>query len=219
MRREMLTGNGAAAWGVRLAEVDYVPTYPITPQTEIIETLASWIADGAMDEDGFRANMAHWIDDLGIDGFFIAGKQGEFFSMSLEERKRCFDLAVECAGDKAQTIMSCSDQNMDVVIDLVAGDTWPQYLEVLCPQGRYAAAGAVAGPLVELDIRTLYLKDLSLFGCTVLKPEVFNNLIKRIEQGVILPVVARSFALDEIREAQMFFLEKQHVGKIVLRVN
>ncbi|SDI36356.1 dihydrodipicolinate synthase family protein [Lutimaribacter saemankumensis] len=75
-------------------------------------------ADGAMDEDGFRANMAHWIDDLGIDGFFIAGKQGEFFSMSLEERKRCFDLAVECAGDKAQTIMSCSDQNMDVVIDL-----------------------------------------------------------------------------------------------------
>jgi 4-hydroxy-tetrahydrodipicolinate synthase len=71
-----------------------------------------------MDEDGFRANMAHWIDDLGIDGFFIAGKQGEFFSMSVDERKRCFDIAVDAAGDKAQTIMSCSDQNMDVVIDL-----------------------------------------------------------------------------------------------------
>jgi 4-hydroxy-tetrahydrodipicolinate synthase len=75
-------------------------------------------ADGAIDEDGFRANMDHWIDDLGIDGFFIAGKQGEFFSMSVEERKRCFDLAVEAAGGRAQTIMSCSDQNMDVVIDL-----------------------------------------------------------------------------------------------------
>ncbi len=71
-----------------------------------------------IDEAGFRANMAHWIDDLGIDGFFIAGKQGEFFSMSLDERKRCFDLAVEAAGGRAQTIMSCSDQNMDTVIDL-----------------------------------------------------------------------------------------------------
>lgn len=74
--------------------------------------------DGALDEDGFRANMNHWIEDLGIAGFFVAGKQGECFSMSLEERKRNFDLAVSAADGRAQTIMSCSDQNLDVVIDL-----------------------------------------------------------------------------------------------------
>lgn len=74
--------------------------------------------DLSIDEDGFRANMDHWITDLGIDGFFIAGKQGEFFAMSVDERKRCFDLAVQAADGRAQTIMSCSDQNMDVVIDL-----------------------------------------------------------------------------------------------------
>jgi len=74
--------------------------------------------DLSVDEDGFRANMNHWIEDLGIDGFFIAGKQGEFFAMSVEERKRAFDLAVSAADGRAQTIMSCSDQNMDVVIDL-----------------------------------------------------------------------------------------------------
>ncbi|MEX1327680.1 MAG: alcohol dehydrogenase family protein [Desulfobacterales bacterium] len=108
--------------------------------------------------------------------------------------------------------------SVDVVIDLVAGDKWPQYLEVLRPGGRYAVAGAIAGPLVELDVRTLYLKDLSLFGCTVLEPEVFNNLIKRIEQGAIKPVVARTFTLEEICEAQTLFLKKQHVGKIVLRI-
>ena len=108
--------------------------------------------------------------------------------------------------------------SVDVIIDLVAGDKWPQYLEVLCPGGRYAVAGAIAGPLVELDVRTLYLKDLSFFGCTVLEPEVFHNLIKRIEQGAIKPVVARSFALEEIRDAQTLFLKKQHVGKIVLRI-
>jgi len=108
--------------------------------------------------------------------------------------------------------------SVDVVIDLVAGDKWPQYLDVLRPGGRYAVAGAIAGPLVELDVRTLYLKDLSLFGCTVLDPEVFNNLIKRIEQDAISPVVAQSFALEEIRDAQTLFLQKQHVGKIVLRI-
>lgn len=74
--------------------------------------------DLSIDEEGFARNMEHWIGDLGIDGFFIAGKQGEFFSMSLDERKRAFDLAVRAAAGRAQTIMSCSDQNMDVVIDL-----------------------------------------------------------------------------------------------------
>lgn len=74
--------------------------------------------DLSIDEDGFRANMEHWITDLEIDGLFIAGKQGEFFSMSVDERKRCFDLAARAADGRAQTIMSCSDQNMDVVIDL-----------------------------------------------------------------------------------------------------
>ncbi len=49
MVKEMLTGNYAAAWGARLADVDYVPAFPITPQTEIIEVLSKWINDGAMD--------------------------------------------------------------------------------------------------------------------------------------------------------------------------
>lgn len=48
MNRALLTGNGAVAWGVRLAEVDYLPAFPITPQTEIIETLAAWIDQGEM---------------------------------------------------------------------------------------------------------------------------------------------------------------------------
>lgn len=80
--------------------------------------LTPFRADGAIDEAGLRTNIRHWIDDLGIAGFFIGGKQGEFFAMSVEERKRLFDIAIHECGDKAQTIMSCSDQNMDVVIDL-----------------------------------------------------------------------------------------------------
>ena len=89
---------------------------------------------------------------------------------------------------------------------------------MLRPGGRYAVSGAIAGPLVEWDVRVLYLKDLSLFGCTVLEPEVLYNLIERIEQGMIPPVVAQSFTLEEICDAQTMFLNKQHVGRIVLRI-
>ncbi|QCI66588.1 dihydrodipicolinate synthase family protein [Phreatobacter stygius] len=74
--------------------------------------------DLALDEPALRANIRHWIDDLGIDGLFISGKQGEFFAMSIAERKLSFDIAVDEARGKAGTIMSCSDQNLDVVLEL-----------------------------------------------------------------------------------------------------
>lgn len=75
-------------------------------------------ADFSLNEQGLRANIRHWVDDLDIQGLFIAGKQGEFFSMSQEERKRNFEIAVDETGDAAGTIMSCSDQNFDTVVDL-----------------------------------------------------------------------------------------------------
>lgn len=80
--------------------------------------LTPFAADLSIDEDGFRRNIAHWTGELGIDGLFIAGKQGEFFAMSVEERKRTFEIAVEATSGRGATIMSCSDQNLDVVIEL-----------------------------------------------------------------------------------------------------
>ncbi len=80
--------------------------------------LMPFTPDHVIDEDGFRQNVHHWIHELGIEGLFVTGKQGEFFSMTLEERKRSFELAAEATGDGGYTITSCSDQNMDVVLDL-----------------------------------------------------------------------------------------------------
>ncbi|MCC2521446.1 alcohol dehydrogenase family protein [Vibrio coralliilyticus] len=115
-------------------------------------------------------------------------------------------------------VESLGSNSVDVVIDLVAGDAWPQLLEVLKPKGRYAVSGAIGGALVEMDVRTLYLKDLSFFGCTVLEPEVFGNLVNLIQQGKIQPLIAKSFPLRDIKKAQRFFLEKNHVGKVVLSI-
>jgi len=117
---------------------------------------------------------------------------------------------------KDSVVKSLGSNSIDAVIDIVAGEQWPELLDVLKPSGRYAVAGAIGGPLVELDVRTLYLKDLSLFGCTVLAKEVFSNLIKRIEQNDITPVVAKTFTLGQIADAQKYFVTKKHTGKIVL---
>jgi len=73
--------------------------------------------DYSIDEAGLRRNLRHWVDDLGVDGVFVSGKQGEFFSMSLAERKRTFEIAVDEIGG-ARTILSCSDQNLNTVIEL-----------------------------------------------------------------------------------------------------
>jgi 4-hydroxy-tetrahydrodipicolinate synthase len=80
--------------------------------------LTPFKTDLSLDEVGFRQNIEHWIGDLGIEGLFISGKQGEFFSMSVEERKRTFDVAVAATKNAGGTMMSCSDQNLDTVIDL-----------------------------------------------------------------------------------------------------
>ncbi len=107
----------------------------------------------------------------------------------------------------------------DVVLDLVGGPRWPALLDALVPRGRYVTSGAIAGPIVELDLRTLYLKDLTLVGSTRQEPSVFDDLVGYIEAGEILPVVAERRSLHELRAAQEAFLEKSHMGKIGIQIS
>ena len=111
---------------------------------------------------------------------------------------------------------SIDNETMDVVIDLVAGENWGCLLDVLKKGGRYATAGAIAGPIVELDVRTLYLKDLVLIGCTFQNREVFQNLIGYIERNEIKPLVSKTYPLKNIVNAQKDFVSKKYVGKLVL---
>lgn len=109
-------------------------------------------------------------------------------------------------------------RSFDVVLDLVGGPTWAGIVESLRDGGRYAVAGAIAGPVVELDLRTLYLRDLSFFGCTHQDETIFTDLVRYIEQGEIRPVIAETFALQDLPDAQQAFLSKKHIGKVALSV-
>jgi NADPH:quinone reductase-like Zn-dependent oxidoreductase len=106
--------------------------------------------------------------------------------------------------------------SVDIVIDNVGGATFGKLLKVLRRGGRYVSSGAIAGPIVELDMRDMYLKDIMLVGCTAWDAPVFPDLISYIEYGEIQPLLAATYPLDRIAEAQRVFQEKRHIGKFVL---
>ena len=90
MSRTLLTGNTAAAWGARLAEADYVPAFPITPQTEIIERIASWIDAGEMasrlvtlESEHSMITAAGAAAATGVRVFTATSSQGLLYGMEM----------------------------------------------------------------------------------------------------------------------------------------
>jgi NADPH:quinone reductase-like Zn-dependent oxidoreductase len=86
----------------------------------------------------------------------------------------------------------------------------------LRPGGRYSSAGCIAGPLVEFDLRQLIYKDLQLAGATVVPPGTFARIVACIESGKVRPLLAATYPLAELAEAQEAFIAKRHVGNIVV---
>ncbi len=107
-------------------------------------------------------------------------------------------------------------ESIDVVVDNVAGPGFPAMVKVLRRGGRYVSSGAIAGPVVALDLRNMYLKDITLIGCTAWDEPVFPDLISYIERGEIRPLLAGTYPLSEIARAQEAFTHKRHIGNLVL---
>ena len=116
----------------------------------------------------------------------------------------------------ADLLAELGDSSVDVIIDNVAGEEFGRLLKLLRRGGRYASSGAIAGPMVNMDMRDFYLKDLLLIGCTAWDEPVFPNLVGYIERNEIAPLVAKTFELKDIAAAQREFLTKQHFGNFVL---
>ena len=120
-------------------------------------------------------------------------------------------------GDLAAAVAKVEGgRHIDVVADVVGGPVLADVLNVLRPMGRYVTAGAIAGPLVQIDLRTLYLKQLELIGSTMGTHEEFASLVEHIASGRVKPLLARTYPLSDIRRAQRDFMNKNFFGKLVL---
>jgi NADPH:quinone reductase-like Zn-dependent oxidoreductase len=122
------------------------------------------------------------------------------------------------APDLAAAVAEAGAPPIDVVADVVGGARFPELLPLLRRGGRYTCAGAIAGPIVPLDLRTMYLHDLTLIGATVPPPHAFGELVGLLERGRLRPLLAATFPLERFRDAQEAFIAKRHVGNIVIDV-
>ncbi len=186
---------------------------------------------------GTSENMVNRADVKAGDRVLVAGASGGVGSavVQLAKRRGAYVIGIaegdfkidqvksygadEVIAYGKDTLAELGEQSVDVVIDNVAGPNFPQMMKVLKRGGKFVSSGAIAGPIVELDMRDFYLKDLTLIGCTGWDEPVFPNVISAIENGEIQPALAKTFPLENIVEAQEEFGLKKHVGKFVLIPN
>ncbi|MEO0371523.1 MAG: zinc-binding dehydrogenase [Pseudomonadota bacterium] len=108
------------------------------------------------------------------------------------------------------------EDRFHAVIDVVGGDIWPALIDALRPGGHYAVAGAIGGPIVEADLRRIYLRDITIHGCTFQSPEVFAALIEMVNKGDVRPLISGTYLMQDIARAQEDFQSKRLAGKLVL---
>jgi len=120
------------------------------------------------------------------------------------------------AGHVVADARRAAPEGYDAVIDVAAGPAVGPGLALLRPGGRWVVAGALGGWSVDLDVRRLYLANLALVGSTMHTPRIFDLLVDLARRGVVRPVIAATFDLDQLREAQRQLVERLHVGKIVV---
>jgi NADPH:quinone reductase-like Zn-dependent oxidoreductase len=164
-------------------------------------------------------NMLHRALVTSNDRLLVTGASGGVGSAVVQLAKGDAVLSIgadQVVARDSELAAALGRESVDVVIDLVGGPQLPSLLDVLHRGGRYVTSGAISGPIVELDMRTIYLKDLTLIGATFQEPLVFQNLIRYIERGEIRPLVHASYPLHAIANAQVAFLEKNFVGKLIL---
>ena len=108
------------------------------------------------------------------------------------------------------------DEKITVVADVVGGAGFPALIDVLERGGRYTCSGAIAGPMVELDLRTFYLRDLTFTGSTVVPQGTLATVVRHIEAGAVKPWLAATYPLEDFHAAQEAFIAKTHSGNIVV---
>jgi NADPH:quinone reductase-like Zn-dependent oxidoreductase len=109
-------------------------------------------------------------------------------------------------------------RGVDVVVEHVGPATWERSIKSLARGGRLSTCGATTGPVVSLELRQIFSRDISILGCRLGTQKEFTHLCEVMFAQTFAPVIDRVFPLDEASRAHDYLEGKQHVGKILLKV-
>ena len=141
---------------------------------------------------------------------------------SLDKERALLEIGAEAviakdAEDMVDAVQSAlTGHAVDVIVDVVAGSLFNDLLRILRPEGRYIACGAIAGPIVEMDLRTVYLKHLRLEGSSQGTRGDFDRLVEYIVSGTLKAMVGGVYKLSDLHRAQADFMAKNFIGKLVI---
>lgn len=116
----------------------------------------------------------------------------------------------------SEAIREFSPDGIHVALDVVGGHVTPHLMDCLKQYGRYSTSGAISGPMINFDMRHLIYKDLQMTGATIVPPGTMSRLVRLIEQRHVMPNLAQSFPLKDLHQAQEAFMQKSHMGNIVV---
>lgn len=184
---------------------------------------AAGTAENMLHRAAVRAGERVWITGasggVGSAAVQLAKRRGALVTAITSRDKRdavaALGADVVLCREDGEAVYATQTQ-ADVVVDNVAGNGFAALLKVVRRGGRYVTSGAIAGAGVALDLRDLYLHDITLMGCTAWDEPVFANLVGYVEGQEIKPLLAATYTLQDMAVAQQAFLEKRHVGNIVL---
>ncbi|HLL83194.1 MAG TPA: zinc-binding dehydrogenase [Longimicrobium sp.] len=107
-------------------------------------------------------------------------------------------------------------RGVDVVVENVGAATWTGSIRALARGGRLVTYGATAGPVVEVDVRVLFWKQLEIIGTTMSSRSEFEAMLRAVVNGGLRPVIDTVMPLDQAREAHERLEAGGQFGKIIL---
>ncbi len=110
-------------------------------------------------------------------------------------------------------------RGVDVVVDHVGEATFKDSVRSLRKGGRIVVPGATTGPMLELDARYLFWRQLSVLGSTMANQREFEEVMKLVFMGRLKPVVDRIFPLEQARQAHEYLGRGEQFGKVVLSID
>lgn len=118
-----------------------------------------------------------------------------------------------------ETKLLDQSQGMDLTIDSVGGESFKSFINIGKLGSRIVSFGATRGPVPNLLLPTMTLKEITLLGSTMGSPNDFKNMIDLVEQHQIKPVIGSRYNLEETPEALKALTHGENFGKIVIRIS
>ena len=119
----------------------------------------------------------------------------------------------------AQEVRALTNKRgVDVVVENVGAATWDASLRALGRNGRLVTCGATSGPNVSIDLRRLFWYHWTIMGSTMGNLAEYAEVVRRLGQGELRPVVDRVYPLAEVRAALERLEQGEQLGKIAVEI-